>query len=113
MSTKAGPFLILVLMFGSSGVFSDLGAGMQQAASADEQRSAMLVKGKATFVEKCAKCHGEDGSKELSSGKPLSQRGLGNEAIIKAVNGRLSKGTDEERRAVTLYISSLMKDGGK
>jgi hypothetical protein len=39
----------------------------------------------------------------------LSERGLSSDAIAQAVNGRLRDGTDEERRGVTLYISSLMK----
>jgi mono/diheme cytochrome c family protein len=82
-----------------------------KAASAlsDDERAPLLAKGKAIFVEKCAKCHNERGDKELSSGKPLSERGLATEAIARAVNGRLSKGTNEERKAVTLYIASLMK----
>jgi mono/diheme cytochrome c family protein len=83
----------------------------QEQAGAERQQ--LLAKGKATFVERCAKCHNEGGDKELSSGKPLSERGLGTEAIAKAVNGRLSKGTEEERRAVTLYIVSLMKTAAK
>jgi mono/diheme cytochrome c family protein len=84
----------------------------EQAANEGE-REQLLAKGKAIFVEKCAKCHNERGDRALSSGKPLSERGLGTEAIVKAVNGRLSKGTDEERRAVTLYIANLMKTGVK
>lgn len=81
----------------------------QEKAASGAEREQMLATGKKIFVEKCAKCHGDRGDKELSSGKPLSQRGLGKEAISKAVNGRLSKGTDEDRRAVTLYVESLMK----
>jgi len=79
-------------------------------APSDDERVYLLAKGKAIFAEKCAKCHSERGDKALSSGKPLSDRGLSTAAIERAVNGRLSKGTDEERKAVTLYIASLMKN---
>jgi len=77
------------------------------------QQEELLAKGKAIFVDKCAKCHNENGDNELSSGKPLNQRGLSVEAIAKTVNGRLSKGTEEERRALTLYIASFMKKPDK
>src|SRR5215813_3036310 len=79
-------------------------------ASSDDEHGQLLAKGKTIFVEKCAKCHNERGDKALSSGKPLSERGLSTETIARAVNGRLRKGTDEERRAVTFYIASLMKN---
>jgi len=39
----------------------------------------------------------------------LNERGLDRSAIAGAVGGRLKDRTDEDRRAVTLYISSLMK----
>ena len=68
----------------------------------------LLAKGKQIFVERCARCHNENGDKSLKTGAPLSQRGLSTEAIAQAVNGRLRDGTEVERRAVTLYISSLM-----
>ena len=79
----------------------------------ETEREQLLAKGKTIFVEKCGKCHNERGDKELSSGKPLGERRLGTDTIAKAVNGRLSKGTEEERRAVTLYIASLMNDPDK
>ena len=75
----------------------------------DEERATLLAKGKAIFVEKCAKCHNEGGDKALSSGKPLNERGLSSEVIARAVSGRLKDRTDEERRAVAFYIASLMK----
>ena len=74
-----------------------------------EERDQLLAKGKAIFVEKCAKCHNERGDKALSSGKPLSERGLPADAIARAVNGRLKEYTDGERHAVAVYIASLMK----
>jgi len=39
----------------------------------------------------------------------LNERGLSTEVIARAVSGRLRDGTEDERRAVTLYVSSLMK----
>lgn len=78
-------------------------------ASSDDENAKLLAKGKEIFVEKCAKCHGENGDKALSSGKPLSERGLNSDVIGRAVSGRLKDRSDEERRAVTLYIASLMK----
>ena len=40
---------------------------------------------------------------------PLTERRLSSDVIARAVKGRLRDGTEEERRALTLYISSLMK----
>jgi len=79
-------------------------AGQSQPAGPDS----LLAKGKEIFLERCASCHDENGDKPLKTGAPLNQRDLSTEVIAKAVNGRLSSGTDEQRRAVTLYISSLM-----
>jgi len=46
---------------------------------------------------------------------PLNERRLSTDAIAQAVSGRLRDRTESERRAVTMYISSLMqnKDSGK
>ncbi len=74
-----------------------------------EERARLLSKGEELFLSRCARCHGESGDKPLKTGVPLSERGLSSDVIARAVNGRLRDGTDEERRAVTLYISSLMK----
>lgn len=89
-------------------------AGRQGAAGqlSEHERARLLAKGKEIFVEKCAKCHNEAGDKALRAGKPLNERGLSTEAITRAVSGRLKDRTDEERRAVTQYIASLMKDKG-
>ena len=75
----------------------------------EEERTRLLAKGKELFVERCARCHNERGDKPLKTGPPLNERGLSTEAIGHAVSGRLRDKTDEERQAVTLYISSLMK----
>ena len=61
------------------------------------------------LAERCARCHDERGDKPVKTGPPLNQRGLSTGEIARAVNGRLRNKTEEERRAVTLYISSLMK----
>ena len=73
------------------------------------ERAKLLATGKELFVARCAKCHNERGDKPLKTGPPLNERGLSAEVIARAVDGRLRDKTEEERRAVTLYISSLMK----
>lgn len=75
----------------------------------EEARTRPLAKGKELFVERCARCHNERGDKPLRTGQPLNERGLTTDQISRAVSGRLRDKTEEERRAVTLYISSLMK----
>ena len=94
--------------------------GAEQAPAVDQSPSAeeagrVLAEGKEIFVERCARCHNEHGDKPLKTGAPLNERGLSLEVITQAVNGRLRDRSEEERRAVTLYISSLMqnKDSGK
>ncbi len=64
------------------------------------------------ILARCARCHDERGDKPLKTGPPLNERGLSSEQISRAVNGRLRDKLEEERRAVTLYISSLMKTKG-
>ena len=73
------------------------------------ERVRLLAKGKELFLERCARCHGENGDKPLRTGVPLSERRLSGDVMARAVKGRLADGTDEERRGVTLYIGSLMK----
>src|SRR3989442_752094 len=74
-----------------------------------EEAARLFTKGKELFLARWPRCQGENGEKPLKTGVPLSKRGLSGDVIARAVNGRLRDGTDEERRAVTLYISSLMK----
>lgn len=76
---------------------------------AEQERARLLVKGKEIFVERCARCHNQRGDKPLQTGAPLNERGLSTDVIARAVSGRLRDRTEDERRAVTLYISSLMK----
>ncbi len=87
-------------------------AGQARAAAqplSGAERAGLLAKGKNVFLARCARCHDENGDKPLRTGVPLSERRLSSDVIARAVNGRLRDGTDEERRAITLYISSLMK----
>ncbi len=87
------------------------GAAQAPAASqtlSGEERARLLAKGKEIFLARCAKCHDERGDKPLRTGLPLSERGLANDQIAQTVKGRLRDRTEEERRAVTLYISTLM-----
>jgi mono/diheme cytochrome c family protein len=80
-----------------------------------EETGRLVAEGKEIFLERCAGCHNDRGDKPLKTGAPLNQRGLSTEVIAQAVNGRLRDRTEDERRAVTPYISSLMqnKDSGK
>ena len=80
----------------------------EQPLGADE-RAKLLATGKELFVEQCSRCHNERGDKPLKTGLPLNERGLSTEVIARAVSGRLRDRTEDDRRAVTLYISSLMK----
>ncbi len=108
----AAAFIAIALLGLAGGIGAHERSAKQEPAAApisDEERVRLLAKGKEIFVEKCAKCHNESGDKPLSSGPPLNERGLDRSAIARAVGGRLKDRTDEDRRAVTLYISSLMK----
>jgi mono/diheme cytochrome c family protein len=73
------------------------------------ERERLLATGKRLFVERCASCHDERGDKPLASGPPLNERPLARKTIEKAVNGRFRNKTDEEKRAVLLYIESFRK----
>ena len=79
-----------------------------QSAPRDTQRERLLSIGKDLFVERCAKCHNERGDKPLSSGAPLNQRKLSREVIERNVTGRFKSATEEQRRAVALYIESFL-----
>ena len=110
----AMPILFVILLGFASGIMAVHGRGTGQSPAHDqpaseEERARMLAKGKELFVERCARCHNERGEKPLKTGPPLNQRGLSTEVIARAVSGRLRDKTEDERRAVTLYISSLMK----
>ncbi len=109
------PTLLFAIAFaGLAGGIAIHAPGTSQTAVTDqrlsaEERPRLLANGKELFLARCSRCHGENGDKPLKTGVPLSERGLSTDEIASAVKGRLRDGTDEERRAVTLYISSLMK----
>lgn len=65
--------------------------------------------GRKIFVERCAKCHNEDGTKPLDGGLPLAERKLSDEQLAKNVRGRLKSATEDEQRAVAAYIRSFQK----
>ncbi len=77
--------------------------------TAEEDRERLLTAGKKLFVERCAKCHDERGDKPLKTGLPLNRRELSDEELARVVSGRLKNSPDEDKRAVTLYISSFMQ----
>ena len=67
------------------------------------------AQGKKIFVERCAKCHGDDGTKPLDSGPPLAERKLSDEQLAKNVRGRLKSAPEDQQRAVAAYIRSFQK----
>jgi mono/diheme cytochrome c family protein len=114
MHRKTATIFFTAALAGLVGGISTQTRGAGQIPAADqslsgEERARLLTKGKELFLSRCARCHGENGDKPLRTGAPLSERELSNDAIARAVKGRLRDGNEEERRAVTLYISSLMK----
>ena len=106
--------LLATVLVGFAGGIAIRARGADQAPAADQplseqERGRHFVKGKELFLARCARCHDERGDKPLKTGPPLNERGLSTDEIARAVNGRLRDKSEEERRAVTLYISSLMK----
>jgi len=114
MRGRTAAVVFSVALLGFAGGIAVRARGVGQAIASDQplseqERARMLVTGKELFMARCARCHDERGDKPLKTGLPLNHRGLSSEQIARAVSGRLRDRTDEERRAVTLYISSLMK----
>ena len=113
MRGKATALVFSVTVFGFAGGIEIRARGAQVHASdqprSEQERAGLLAAGKELFMARCARCHDERGDKPLKTGPPLNERGLSSEQIARAVSGRLRDKTEEERRAVTLYISSLMK----
>jgi len=114
MPGRAAAFLLATVLLGFAAGIAMHGRSAHQVPTADqslseEERTRLLAKGKEIFLERCARCHNERGDKPLKTGVPLNERGLSGDVIARAVSGRLRDRTDDERRAVTLYISSLMK----
>ena len=110
--TVALVFSVTLLGFAGGMVIRARGVGQALAADqplSEQERARLLASGKELFTARCARCHDERGDKPLKTGPPLNERGLSSGQIARAVSGRLRDKTEEERRAVTLYISSLMK----
>ena len=74
-----------------------------------EKADPALSLGKKLFVERCGRCHDERGDKALAEGPPLAERKLSPDVIARASGGRLRSYSEEERRAVALYIESFLK----
>jgi mono/diheme cytochrome c family protein len=114
MLGRTAAFLLATILLGFVAGIAMHGRSAHQVPTADqslseEERTRLLAKGKEIFLERCARCHNERGDKPLKTGVPLNERGLSADVIARVVSGRLRDRTDDERRAVTLYISSLMK----
>ncbi len=114
MHGRTATLIFSAALLGFVGGIAIRARGAGQAPAADqplshEERARLLATGKELFMARCARCHDERGDKPLKTGQPLNERGLSTDEIARAVNGRLRDKTEEERRAVTLYISSLMK----
>jgi mono/diheme cytochrome c family protein len=110
------PLVFAASLLGFAGAIAIYAQGGSQApAAADPSQTRgeparTLAKGKEIFAAAgCVNCHNATGDKPLKSGLPLNERGLSTEDIARAVNGRLKNKTEDERRAMTLYIASLMK----
>jgi len=114
MRGRTTALVISVTLLGFAGgiAIRARGAGQEHAPDqlqSEQEGARWLATGKELFLARCARCHDERGDKALKTGPPLNERGLSRDEIARAVNGRLRDKTPEERRAVTLYISGLMK----
>jgi mono/diheme cytochrome c family protein len=110
MYGRTAALLFATTLLGFAGGIARYARGAVQVPAADQPLShEERATGKELFLARCARCHDERGDKPLKTGPPLNERGLSIGEIARAVNGRLRDKTEEERRAVTLYISSLMK----
>ncbi len=102
------------LLFQAHGQSTAAGPGTAAAPAAKAQTTVIpgegaLALGKKIFVERCAKCHGEDGTKPVGDGLPLSERKLSDEDLAKMVRGRLKSSPENEQKAVAAYIRCFQK----
>lgn len=88
------------------GVFG-LGGLVAREASADPASE----RGKQLFVARCSGCHGEKGEEPVDDGPSLQARTLGDKRLTEVVESRLKGATPEEKLAVKLYLSSLVRPG--
>ena len=92
---------------GSQG--SSLDTSQVSSSNDDAEQARLLSLGKKLFLTRCASCHNERGDKPLSSGPPLNERKLTQEVISRNVSGRFKNASDDDRRAVALYMQSFLK----
>jgi len=108
--------LLFLLSMSVAGVLIAMHGGQRipeaKPAVTKQDQERLLAIGKKLFIERCAKCHDERGDKPLASGPPLSERDLQEEQIARAVAGRFRDKSDEQKRAVVLYIKSFVKKRG-
>ena len=114
MQGRIAAFLLPAILLGLAASIATHARSAHQAPAAEQSlsekdRARLLARGKEIFNERCASCHNERGDKPLKEGAPLNERGLSADVIARLVSGRLKDQTADERRAVTLYVSSLMK----
>lgn len=115
MRAAAALFFISLTLLFANGATTSAGRPPQVPAAQSPiendsaEREPLLGLGKKLFVSRCASCHNDSGDKPLSSGPPLAERKLTPEVVVRNVNGRFRTATDEERRAVALYIQSFLK----
>ncbi len=102
----AGAVLLCAVAFVWNGPTAPARAAGSPQEKAERER--LLAIGKDLFVARCAKCHNERGDKPLERGLPLNQRKLSCEVIERNINGRFKSATEEQRRAVALYIESFL-----
>jgi mono/diheme cytochrome c family protein len=96
-------FVFASALLGCAGCTLSYAQSAEQPTSAGES-GRLLAAGREIFLERCASCHNESGDKPLKTGAPLNERGLSTDVIAQAVNGRLRDRTEDELRAVTMYI---------
>ena len=138
MSGRPATFLLVTVLLGGVCGMSAAHAlhayqsSVQDQPLSEAERARLLAKGKELFVERCARCHNERGDKPLKTGPPLDEvctpqfpghrdgtvgaggcelSDGGAHLLGHDVTGRLPV-LEDERRAVTLFISSLMKTKG-
>jgi mono/diheme cytochrome c family protein len=104
--------LLLLGIFGLGGL-SARGASVDPApappAEEHPKPSEPLERGRQLFVARCSHCHGEKGEEPVDDGPSLQKRALGDKRLTEVVESRLKGATAEEKLAVKLYLSSLMR----
>ena len=106
-----------LLLLGAFGVFElparGAGANPAPAVPAEERpkQPEPFERGKQLFVARCSGCHGEQGEEPVDQGPSLRARTLGDKRLTEVVESRLKGGTPEEKLAVKLYLSSLVRPG--